>query len=76
MPITLERIVEETRQWPADVVAELVDRIWIAKHGAEEALSPAWQEAINRRVDDIRSGREIGVDGDEVMARARKIVGR
>ena len=76
MPLTLERIVEETRQWPADVVAELVDRILLAKHGADDAVSPAWREVIDRRVEDIRSGRELGVDGEEVMARARKIVGR
>ena len=76
MAITLERIVEETRQWPADVVAELVDRILLAKHGADDAASPAWRKEIDRRVADIKSGREPGVDGEEVMARARKIVGR
>lgn len=33
MPLTLDQIVEETRQLPADTVAELVDRIMLAKHG-------------------------------------------
>ena len=77
MPLTLDQIVEETRQLPADTVSELVDRIMLAKHGADDApLSPAWRKEIRRRVEDIRSGREPGIDGEEVMARARKLVGR
>ena len=77
MPMTIEQIVEETRQLPGDVVTELVDRIMLAKHGVDDApLSSAWREEIRRRVADIRSGREPGVDGVKVMARARKIVGR
>jgi putative addiction module component (TIGR02574 family) len=77
MAMTIEQIVEETKQMSADTVAELVDRIWAAKHGVEDAaLSPAWRATINRRVEEIRSGKEPGVEGAEVMARARKIVGR
>jgi putative addiction module component (TIGR02574 family) len=77
MSLTLDQIVEETRQLPGDTVAELVDRIMLAKHGADDApLSPAWRETLRRRVEDIRSGREPGIDGEEVMARARKLVGR
>ena len=77
MSLTLDQIVEETRQLPADTVAELVDRIMLARHGVDDApLNPAWREALRRRVEDIRSGREPGLDGEEVMARARKLVGR
>ena len=77
MALTLDQIVEETRQLPSDTVAELVDRIMLAKHGADDApLSPAWRETVRRRVEDIRSGREPGLDGEEVMARARQRVGR
>ena len=77
MALTLDQIVEETRQLPSDTVAELVDRIMLAKHGADDApLSPAWRETVRRRVEDIRSGREPGLDGEEVMTRARQRVGR
>jgi putative addiction module component (TIGR02574 family) len=77
MALTLDQIVEEARQLPDDTVAELVDRIMLAKHGLDDApLSPVWREVLRRRVDDIRSGREPGIDGEEVMARARKLVGR
>ena len=42
MSLTLDQIVEEARQWPDDVVAELVDRLMLARHGVDNpALSPA-----------------------------------
>lgn len=33
MALTLDQIVEEAQQWPDDVVAELVDRLMLARHG-------------------------------------------
>lgn len=75
--MTLDQIVEETRQMPADVVAELVDRIMLARHGVEDsALDSGTQTIVRRRVEDIRSGREKGIPGEVVSARIRKIVGR
>jgi len=75
--MTIEQIVEETRQWPDDVVAELVDRIMLAKHGVDDpALRPAWRSTVARRVEEIRSGKLEGIPGDVVSARIRKIVGR
>lgn len=77
MPMTMEQIVEETSQWPSDVVAELVDRIMLAKHGgAAPAIEASWRPVIDRRVEEIRSGKVPGVPGDVVSARIRKIVGR
>ncbi len=75
--MTIEQIVEETRLWPADVVAELVDRIMLAKHGVDDpALSPAWRSTVTRRVEEIRSGKIEGIPGETVSARIRQIVGR
>lgn len=77
MSLTLEQIVEEAKLWPDDVVAELVDRLMLARHGVTEPrLSPAWRSTVARRVEEIRSGKEKGIPGDVVSARIRKIVGR
>ena len=77
MSLTLEQIVEETRQWPEETVAELIDRITLAKHGG---LAPeraaAWSEAAARRSAELDSGKETLVPGPEVSARIRQIVGR
>jgi len=77
MSLTVDQIVEETSRWSADAVAELVDRIMLARHGGvSPEIDEAWRTEIQRRVDDVRSGREKGIPGDDVMAKARKIIGR
>jgi hypothetical protein len=77
MSLTVEQIVTETRQWPADVVADLVDRITLAKHGGLNAeREAAWTEAALRRCAELDSGKATLTPGHEVSARIRKIVGR
>ncbi|MEO5961745.1 MAG: addiction module protein [Opitutaceae bacterium] len=77
MPLTLDQIVDEARQWPDDVVAELVDRLMLARHGVSDpTLSSAWRSTVARRVEEIRSGKVEGIPGEVVSARIRKIVGR
>ena len=41
----------------------------------DPVLDAAWAREIKGRVDDIESGRETGIPGEEAMARVRKIVG-
>ena len=76
MPITLDQIVEETREMPAEVVAELVDRIMVARHGGmEPSVTESWKAEIHRRIEEIDSGKVKGVPLEESLARARKIAG-
>ena len=72
MPLTLDQIVEETRQLPTDVVAELVDRIWAARHGVDSEVEKAWSKEIHRRVAEIQSGKVEAVPLDEAMERVRR----
>lgn len=77
MSMTVDQIVEATSQWPADAVAELVDRITLAKHGGLVAeREAAWTEVALRRSAELDSGKETLVPGHEVSARIRQIVGR
>ena len=76
MPMTLDQIVEETRQMPSEVVAELVDRILIVRHGGlDTSVDSAWKAEARRRVAELESGRIQGVPLEESLARARKIAG-
>src|SRR5512133_3694360 len=76
VPMTLEQIVEETRQLPADVVAELVDRILLERHGGiEPEIEAAWTSEIQRRIEEIETGKVQGIPIDESLARIRKIAG-
>ncbi len=77
MSLTVDQIVEEAQLWPDDVVAELVDRLMLAKHGGlDPKVEEAWRPVISRRVEEIRSGKVKGIPGEVVSARVRKIVGR
>jgi hypothetical protein len=77
MPLTVDQIVRETDQWPIDLVADLVDRLTLAKHGGLSAeRETAWADAAARRSGEIDSGKEKLIPGHEVSDRVRKIVGR
>ena len=76
MPITLDQIVEETRQLPADVVAKLVDRILMARHGGiEPEVEAAWKTEIQRRVTEIEEGKAQGIPVEDSLARIRNLAG-
>ena len=76
MPMTLDQTVEETREMPAEVVAELVDRIMAARHGGvEPSVASAWKTETDRRIAEIEAGKVEGVPLEESLARARKIAG-
>ena len=76
MPMTLDQIVEATREMPSEVVAELVDRILVARHGGlESSITNTWKTETRRRIAEIESGRVKGVPLEESLERARKIAG-
>ena len=77
MPMTLEQIVEETAQWPVDTVAELLDRVALAKIGGMSGEhTEAWGETALRRCAELDSGQTELIPGADASARIRKIVGR
>ena len=75
MPMTLDQIVTETRQWPPGQIAELVDRLTTELQPDAE-VEAAWRVETRRRVAEIESGRVEGIPGEIVSARIRQIVGR
>jgi hypothetical protein len=75
--MTADQIVEETSQWPVDAVADLLDRIALAKHGGmDPARADAWEKVALRRSAELDSGQAELISGDVASARIRKIVGR
>jgi putative addiction module component (TIGR02574 family) len=76
MPISLDQIVEETRELPPEVVAELVDRIMTARYGGiESRVAETWKKEIDRRIAELESGKVKAVSVEDSLARARKIAG-
>jgi len=75
--MTLDQIVEETRQLTREQVAELVDYLTLSLHQAMEPdVETAWKTEVNRHVAEIQSGQVQGIPGEEVSARIRQLVGR
>ena len=76
MSMTLDQIVTESRQLPREQLVELVDRLTIElREEPDPANDAAWAEEVRRRLEEIRSGKVQAIPGEEVMARARKLVG-
>ena len=74
--MTLDQLVDEPRQLPQDVRAELVERILLSGHGGlVPHIDEAWKQETRRRVADIQSGRAKGIPLAEALADARKCVG-
>jgi len=74
--MTLDQIVDETRELPQDVRAELVERILLSAHGGIAShIEDAWKQETRRRVADIQGGRAKGIPLDDALADARKRVG-
>jgi putative addiction module component (TIGR02574 family) len=77
MQLSADQIVEETREWPDDAVADLVDRIMRAKYGdADPVIERAWRDEIQRRVADMEGGKVQGIPLEETLAKARTISGQ
>ena len=76
VPMTLDQIVEETRHWPPEKVGELVGRLTEDLHASDPETEAAWKTEVDRRVEEIQTGKVQGIPGEEVSARIRKIVGR
>ena len=76
MPMTLDEIVEETRHWPPERVGELVGRLTEDLHTSDPETEAAWKTEIDRRIEEIQSGKVNGIPAEEVSARIRKILKR
>jgi putative addiction module component (TIGR02574 family) len=76
VPMTLEQIVEEIRHWPPEKVGELVGRLTGDLHTGDPETEAAWKTEIDRRMEEIQSGKVQGVPVEEVFAQARRILRR
>ena len=77
MPRKIRDIVEEARQMPYGDRAELIEQLIADSAKAiDPKIEKAWGDEALRRLEEIENGKVKLVPGDEVMARARKIIGR
>jgi hypothetical protein len=76
MTLTLDQIVDETRQLAPEARAELVERNILADHGdIEPKVDEAWKQVSRQRIAEIRSSQAQGVPTDVALAEVRKLAG-
>ena len=76
VPMTLDQIIEETRHWPPEKVGELVGRLTEDLHASDPETEAAWKQEIDRRIEEIQTGKVQGIPADEVFEKAKRILGR
>ena len=75
MAIPVEQIIEEALALPGEARALLADRLVESLDPADESrIHALWAVEVQRRLDEVRSGRVKAVPGDEALARVRGIV--
>ena len=76
MPMTLDQIVEETRNWPPERVGELVGRLTEDLQASSPEIEAAWKTEIDQRIAEIESGKARGISPEQVSERIQKILKR
>ncbi|MSU36445.1 MAG: addiction module antitoxin RelB [Pedosphaera sp.] len=76
VPIILEQIIEETRHWPPEKVGELVGRLTEDLHASDPETETSWKTEIERRIEEIQTGKVQGIPVEEVFEKAKRILGR
>ncbi len=76
VPMTLEQVVAEAREWPAEQIGELVARLTEELPFPNPGLEALWKDEARRRLAELDEGMAQPVDGEAVAARVRRIVGR
>ena len=74
--MTLDEIVEETKHWPPERVGELVGRLIEDLLASDPEIEAAWKTEVDRRIEEIQSGKVKGIPAEEVSARIQKILQR
>ena len=74
MTMTLNQIVEETRQWPPEKIGELVGRLAEGLQSMGAEIGTAWKAEFYRRIEEIRTVKFQEAPENTVSARFRKIL--
>lgn len=72
MPLTLDALVREALNLPSEEREILANRLLDSIGDRDsEAMSPAWEAEIARRIAEIDSGTAVLIPADEVFTRMR-----
>ncbi len=70
LAIEAMRLPAASRALPAEKIVESLD------FAQTDEIQRLWADEAIRRRDEVRSGRVVPIPGDDVLAEARRVVGR
>jgi putative addiction module component (TIGR02574 family) len=75
---TVEQVEAEIRRLPRKSREQVAERLnaQLWPSGFAPEVESAWADAVKKRLDDLDSGRVLGVPAAQVFARARRILAR
>ncbi|MBK9214792.1 MAG: addiction module protein [Chloracidobacterium sp.] len=65
-------IMDRAEMLPIDLKLELVDRLLESVSPSQKEIDERWKIEIERRVEEVRSGKVKTIPGEEVFARIRE----
>jgi putative addiction module component (TIGR02574 family) len=63
-----KKIFDEIESLPIDIRVKLVDRLLESISPSTTEIKMAWQDEVEKRVADIRTGKVKTIDGEEVFS--------
>ncbi len=65
-------IMDVVDSLPIDMKLELIDHLLESISPSKKEIDEAWKDEVERRIDEVDSGKVKLIPGDEVFARMRK----
>jgi hypothetical protein len=75
MQLTVDQIVEGTRDWSNEKLVLLVHQLERRLQDVEPRIEEAWIAEAHRRIEEVETGKAMLVPGEDVSERVRRIVG-
>jgi hypothetical protein len=75
MQLTVDQIVEGTRDWSNDKLVLLVHQLERRLQDVDPRIEESWIAEAHRRIEEVETGKAMLVPGEEVSERVRRIVG-
>jgi hypothetical protein len=75
MQLTVDQIVEGTRDWSDDKLVLLVHQLERRLQDVDSRIEDAWLTEAHRRIEEVEAAKAVLIPGEEVSERVRQIVG-
>ena len=72
MTVQTMEIIDMVDSLPIDMKLELIDHLLESISPTNKEVEEAWKEEVERRIDEVESGKVKTIPGEEVFARMRE----